>query len=256
MTLASADVRVDVLGVKVSAINMGLAVERIARWIADGEKHYVCVSGAHGVIESQADPELLEIHNRSGLTTPDGMPLVWAGKRAGIVGMERVYGPDLVLALADRAATEQWSFFFYGGAEGVAEEFGQVLQSRYPGLRVAGSFCPPFRPLEEDEVTQITAEINESGADIVLVGLSTPKQERWMASFRPGLEAAALLGVGAAFDFHTDRVRQAPPMVQRLGLEWLFRLVAEPKRLWRRYAIVVPKFMLGIARRPPRIVPE
>ncbi len=246
--------RVDVLGVHVSAIDIPRAVASIEEWIVSGARHYVCVTGAHGVIESQDDPRLLEIHNASGLTTPDGMPLVWAARRAGFDDTERVYGPDLVLALAEHGAERGWSVFYYGGAPGVAADFAQVLESRYPGLRAAGYYTPPFRPLNGDERREVIAQINDSGADIVLVGLSTPKQERWMAEMRPDLEAAALLGVGAAFDFHTGRARQAPPLLQRFGLEWLFRLVTEPRRLAKRYLVVVPRFLLGVARQRPTSV--
>jgi N-acetylglucosaminyldiphosphoundecaprenol N-acetyl-beta-D-mannosaminyltransferase len=245
--------RVDVLGVGVSAIDMDAALEEIAAWVEHGEHHYVCVTGVHGVMESQRDAELKRIHNDSGLTTPDGMPMVWAGRRAGAVGMSRVYGPDLMLALAERAAAEGWRSFFYGGKDGVADLLVTRLQERYPAFRSVGTYSPPFRPLTPDEDDAIVERINASGAELVWVGLSTPKQERWMDAHVGRLDAAALLGVGAAFDIHAGTLPQAPGWMQRHGLEWLYRMIREPRRLWRRYAYNNPRFILGIARTPPRL---
>jgi N-acetylglucosaminyldiphosphoundecaprenol N-acetyl-beta-D-mannosaminyltransferase len=213
--------RVDVLGVGVSAIDMTVAVDEIAAWIEHDEHHYVCVTGVHGVMESQRDPELMRIHNQSGLTTPDGMPMVWAGRRAGATTMDRVYGPDLMLALAERAAAAGWTSFFYGGKDGVADQLVEKLQARFPEFRSVGTYSPPFRPLTPDEDTAIVDRINASGADLVWVGLSTPKQERWMDAHVGRLDAAALLGVGAAFDIHAGTLAQAPVWMQRRGLEWL-----------------------------------
>lgn len=236
----------------VSAVDPERALDRITGWIATGERHYVCVSGVHGVMECQSDPALREIHNRSGLTVPDGMPLVWCAHRAGHADTARVYGPDLMLSVLERAAERGWSSYFYGGAEGVPELLAERLTARFPGLQVAGAESPPFRPLTDEESRATQARINASGAVLVWVGLSTPKQERWMAANRPALDAAVLLGVGAAFDFHTDRVRQAPTWMQQRGLEWLFRLLVEPRRLWRRYLSNNPRFVAAILRRPPR----
>jgi N-acetylglucosaminyldiphosphoundecaprenol N-acetyl-beta-D-mannosaminyltransferase len=246
--------RVDILGVQVSAIDMDMALDEIERWIAQDEPHYVCVTGVHGVMESQRDPGLLAIHNRSGLTTPDGMPMVWCGKRAGASWMRRVYGPDLMLALAARAVEHGWSSFFYGGKEGVPELLASRLQERFPGFQVAGTFSPPFRPLTPEEDADLIARIDASGASLVWVGLSTPKQERWMDGHVGRLRAPVLLGVGAAFDIHAGTLRQAPPWMQRNGLEWLYRLYREPRRLARRYLSNNPRFVLALLRRPPRLV--
>jgi N-acetylglucosaminyldiphosphoundecaprenol N-acetyl-beta-D-mannosaminyltransferase len=251
---AWARARVDVLGVGVSAIDMDQAVAEIGRWVTEREQHYVCVTGVHGVMESQRDPDLRHIHNASGLTTPDGMPMVWAGHRAGATHMRRVYGPDLMLELCALAAERGWSSFFYGGAEGVPEQLAERLAARFPGLRVAGCWSPPFRPLTPEEDDEVVRRINEAAPDLVWVGLSTPKQERWMAAHAGRLHASALLGVGAAFDMHAGRLPQAPPWMQHSGLEWLYRLVREPRRLWRRYLVNNPRFVLAIARRPPALV--
>jgi N-acetylglucosaminyldiphosphoundecaprenol N-acetyl-beta-D-mannosaminyltransferase len=245
--------RVDVLGVGISAIDAAMAVAEIERWIEEGERHYVCVTGVHGVMESQRDESLKEIHNRSGLTTPDGMPMVWAGRRAGASWMERVYGPDLMLALCEKGVERGWTHFLYGGADGVPELLAERLCARFPGLKVAGAYSPPFRPLSPAEEDEVVSMIEAVSPTFVWVGLSTPKQERWMAAFRPRLSTPAILGVGAAFDMHAGRLPQAPPWMQRAGLEWLYRLIKEPRRLWRRYLRNNPAFVARILRRPPSL---
>lgn len=236
--------RVSILGVNVSAINMEMALEVIEGWIVHREPHYVCVTGVHGVMESQRDEGLRRIHNQAGLVTPDGMPLVWLSRLKGYRYVDRVYGPDLMLALCERSAKWGYRHFFYGGAEGVPEQLAAVLQRRFPGLKVAGTYSPPFRPLTPEEDDQIVQMLNEANPDIIWVGLSTPKQERWMAEHRARLTAPVLIGVGAAFDFLTGRKPQAPRWMQRAGLEWLFRLLTEPRRLWRRYLINNPLFVV------------
>ncbi|MGW3742113.1 WecB/TagA/CpsF family glycosyltransferase [Streptomyces sp. NPDC005146] len=248
--------RVDVLGVGISAATPQTAVDEIAHWIETGERTYVCVTGVHGVMEAQRDPELRRIHNTSGLTVPDGMPMVWAGHRAGAFWMRRVYGPDLMLAVLERAAEQGWSSFLYGGAAGVPELLGERLVGRFPGLKIAGAYSPPYRPLTVEESEAVVARINASGADLVWVGLSTPKQELWMAEHRGRLDAPVLLGVGAAFDFHAGLKSQAPGWIQRAGLEWAYRLAREPRRLWRRYLRNNPTYLARIALRPPRLMNE
>lgn len=247
---------VDVLGVCVCAIDLPKAVDRIAGWIDRSEKQYVCVTGVHGVMECQGDPELMRIHNESGLTTCDGMPLVWASKSAGVADAGRVYGPDLMLDVCEASIEHGWTHYFYGGAEGVPEQLAESLGAKFPGLKVVGTYSPPFRELTDEESSEIVERINYSGADLVWVGLSTPKQERWMAAHRDQLEAAALLGVGAAFDFHTGRVRQAPAWIQQSGFEWAFRMAMEPQRLAKRYLSNNPRFVLGVMRQRPRLVAE
>jgi N-acetylglucosaminyldiphosphoundecaprenol N-acetyl-beta-D-mannosaminyltransferase len=245
--------RVDVLGVGISAIDPDDALGEVTRWIDNGIQHYVCVTGVHGVMESQGDAELLRIHNESGLTTPDGMPMVWAARLAGAKNTQRVYGPDLMLAVCERAAQRGWGCFLYGATDDVLDQLRCNLSDRFPGLKIVGTHSPPFRPLTAEEDAAVIHEINDSGAQIVWVGLSTPKQERWMASHIGRLNAPALFGVGAAFDIHAGNLKQAPRWMQRSGLEWLFRLASEPRRLWRRYAVNNPRFVLAISRRRPRI---
>jgi N-acetylglucosaminyldiphosphoundecaprenol N-acetyl-beta-D-mannosaminyltransferase len=235
--------RTNVLGVGVSALTMDSAVQIIDGWIVRQQPHYVCVSGVHGVMESQRDERLRRIHNAAGLVTPDGMPLVWLNHLHGQRHVERVYGPDLLLAVCAHSLTAGYRHYFYGGAEGVPELLAARLSERFPGLQVAGTFSPPFRALTADEDADVIARINASQADIVWVGLSTPRQERWMADHVGRLRAPVLVGVGAAFDFHAGLKPQAPRWMQRNGLEWLFRLLSEPRRLARRYLLNNPLFV-------------
>jgi N-acetylglucosaminyldiphosphoundecaprenol N-acetyl-beta-D-mannosaminyltransferase len=247
--------RFDVLGVGISAVDMGLAVDTIASWIDAGERRYVCVTGVHGVMEAQRDADLLAIHNRSGLTTPDGMPMVWAGRWAGMGGVRRVYGPDLLLAVCALACRRGWTSFFYGGRPGVAELLAARLREWYPGLRIAGTLSPPFRPLTPEEDQEVVRTINAHGPDILWVGLGTPAQERWMAAHRARLTAPAIVGIGAAFDIHAGVLPQAPRWIRHSGFEWLFRLAVEPRRLWRRYLTNNPRFVVRVLQHPPRPMP-
>jgi N-acetylglucosaminyldiphosphoundecaprenol N-acetyl-beta-D-mannosaminyltransferase len=242
----SAPRRVNVLGVGVSPASRASALSQIEHWIATGAREYVCVSGIHGVMESQRDETLRAIHNEAGMVVPDGMPLVWLSRLRGFAGVERVYGPDLLLACCDRSRETGYRHFFYGGGPGVPELLCQRLGARYPGLVVAGAISPPFRKLAPEEEAEVVLQINAAKPDIVWVGLGTPKQERWMAEHRAVLAAPVLIGVGAAFDFHAGLKRQAPKWMQRSGLEWLFRLLAEPRRLWRRYLRNNPLFVWGV----------
>lgn len=246
--------RVSVMGVNISAVNIGEAVEIIGNFIADDERTYVTVTSVHGVVESQHDPELLAVHNRSGLSTPDGMPLVWCCHKAGVASCERTYGPDLMLALCAESAEKGWTNYLYGAGPGIAEKLGERLIADYPGFKVVGTHCPPFRTLTAAEDEAIIAEINQLNPDIVWVGLSTPKQEWWMDAHLNRIDARVMIGVGAAFDFHSGNTKQAPKWMQKRGLEWLFRLATEPKRLWKRYLLGHPQFVWGMLKQRPKIV--
>lgn len=240
--------RLNVLGVGVSVIDMPAAVATIESWIASGATRYVCVTGVHGIMESIDDAELRDILDHAGLVTPDGMPLVWLGWWHGHHEMDRVYGPDLVLSMCARSVAKGYRHFFFGGAQGVADELAGRLRARFPGLVVAGTFTPPFRSMTDGEEDDLARQIAAAAPDILWVGLSTPKQERWMAAHASRLNVPAMIGVGAAFDFHSGRKRQAPRVLQRAGLEWLFRLASEPRRLWRRYLINNPRFVWHVLR--------
>lgn len=236
---------VEILGVRVSAINLQQALSTIEAWIAERRQRYVCITGAHGVMESQHDATLLAIHNQAGMVTPDGMPLVWMSRLLGHSQTRRVYGPDLMRALSELSARRGYRQFYYGGDIGVADKLAATLSASYPGLSVAGTLSPPFRSLTSEEDIGIVAQINAAKPDIVWVGLSTPKQEYWMASHAGRIEAPVMIGVGAAFDFLAGRKAQAPVWMQRNGLEWLFRLSQEPRRLFRRYVWIVPGFLVA-----------
>jgi N-acetylglucosaminyldiphosphoundecaprenol N-acetyl-beta-D-mannosaminyltransferase len=239
--------RFDVLGVPVSAIDMAEALATIEAWIRARTPRYVCVTGVHGVMESQRDEGLRRIHAGAGLVTPDGMPLVWLAHLAGWSHVTRVYGPDLLLACCQAPAGRRWRHFFYGGAPGIADRLAERLLRRVPGLQVVGLEAPPFRPLTADEDAALVARVNAVRPDIVWVGLGTPKQERWMAGHVGRLQVPVLVGVGAAFDFLAGVKRQAPRWMQRSGLEWTFRLASEPRRLWRRYLVNNPAFVWRVA---------
>lgn len=234
--------RYNVLGVGVSALTLAQACDLIVGGRGPLRRGYVCLGTAHGVTEARADPELRRIFNESWLTTPDGMPLVWLGPK----GVERVYGPDLMLAVCDQGRAAGLTHYFYGGTSGVADELKARLLARFPGLSVTGSFTPPFRPLSDAETAALRADVARTRPDVVWVGLGTPKQEKFMAANWRELDAGVLIGVGAAFDFHSGRVRQAPRWIQRSGFEWLFRLGTEPRRLGPRYLKTNPLFALRV----------
>lgn len=238
--------RINILGVGLSAINLDLAVAAIDAALAQKAKGYICVTGVHGVMEAQKDEALRTILNHSFLNTPDGMPMVWLGRLNGARAMNRVYGPDLMLLVCELAQRKGYTHYLYGGAEGVAVELQRKLEAKFPGLKIVGTFTPPFRPLHAEEEAALIRDVNQKKPDILWVGLSTPKQEKFMAQFRDKLDATLFFGVGAAFDFHAGRVRQAPRWMQRSGLEWLFRLGCEPRRLWRRYFRNNPLFVFRV----------
>jgi N-acetylglucosaminyldiphosphoundecaprenol N-acetyl-beta-D-mannosaminyltransferase len=238
--------RFPVLGTAIDAVDIRAAADEVDAWLASQRRSYVCHANVHGIMEALRDPRVAAAYAAAGLTVPDGMPLVWLGRRAGQARVARVYGPDFMLELCARAARRGGSCFYLGGAPGVADALASTLEARFPGLRTAGTWTPPFG-LDATRVdAEAVARVNAAQADLVWVGLGCPRQELWMATHRPHLEAPALIGVGAAFDFHTGRVRQAPPWMQRSGLEWLFRLAQEPRRLWRRYVLLNGLFLVHL----------
>jgi N-acetylglucosaminyldiphosphoundecaprenol N-acetyl-beta-D-mannosaminyltransferase len=240
--------RLNVLGVGISLINMPMALAQLDRWIAEQDRRYVSVCTVHTVMECRRSETLRRIVNAAGMTTPDGMPLVWLSRLAGHRYVSRVYGPDLMLAELAASVPAGHRHFLFGGRAGVADRLAQIMRQKFPGIRIVGTFSPPLGTGKELCTPETAALINEAQPDIVWVGVSSPKQEVWMACMRPLLEAPVLIGVGAAFDFHTGGVRQAPRWMQRSGLEWLFRLWQEPRRLWHRYLVDNPWFLLELAR--------
>jgi len=241
------EARVNVLGVGVSAIDMDEAVLRCQHLVAGSGKGYVCVTGVHGVMEAQHDPQFRTILNRSFLCTPDGMPTVWIGRLRGHGRMRRVYGPDFMLELCRRSVAQGWRHFLYGGGAGTAELLKQQLERLVPGIRVVGTYTPPFRPLSPSEEEKVASAMARARPDVVWVGLSTPKQERFMAHMLSRLETRLMVGVGAAFDIHAGLLPDAPQWMKNAGLQWLYRLLKEPRRLWKRYLINNPTFVWKIA---------
>jgi N-acetylglucosaminyldiphosphoundecaprenol N-acetyl-beta-D-mannosaminyltransferase len=236
--------RVMVLGIGVSAVTVDLAISIIEQWIQRRTPNYACLTGAHGVIESRSDSQLCAIHNAAGLVAPDGMPLVFMAHRLGFKHVARVYGPELMRRLSARSAHCGYRQFYYGGGPGLAERLAATLKALHPGLVIAGTMTPSFGLPTREEEEATVASIKAAAPDIVWVGLSTPKQEVWMASHVKRLNIPVLIGVGAAFDFLAGTKPQAPGWMQRSGLEWAYRLACEPRRLWRRYARIVPLFLL------------
>lgn len=234
--------RADILGILVSCIKMDDAIATMERWIAERRHNYVCVRDAHGIIRSRHNERLRAVHNEAGMVTPDGVPIVWFLRLSGKRHVSRVYGPDLMREMTAVSSRRGYRQFYYGGVDGVSEKLKQVLKEAHPGLEVVGTLCPPFRQLTPEEDQEVVDAINAARPDIVWVGLGTPKQEIWMADHLGRIEAPVMIGVGAAFDFLAGTKRQAPLWMQRTGMEWIFRLCTEPRRLWRRYAYVVPRF--------------
>ena len=245
--------RVEILGVPVSAVNRSGAVAAIGGWVAERRKaapgqspsagRYVCACDVHNVMRAQSDATHMRALRKSDMIVADGAPLVWVSWLRGERHIGRVAGADLLSEVCERSVGEGWSHYFYGGEPGVAGKLAERLAERYEGLNVAGTECPPFRPASPAEVERDVARINASGADIVWVGLGCPKQEIWMLENHARLEGRVVIGVGAAFDFHSGRIERAPVWMREHGLEWLHRLTSEPRRLWRRYLVLAPTFV-------------
>jgi N-acetylglucosaminyldiphosphoundecaprenol N-acetyl-beta-D-mannosaminyltransferase len=240
---------VDVVGVPLAVIDYERTLHWMDAMVSERRQGYVCVCNVHTVMASQEDPALRAALMSSALNVPDGQPLVWALSALGHRLPDRVYGPELMARACARAALSGQRFYLYGGRDQAAlMKLGSSLRRRFPGINIVGGYAPPFRTLTAEERAAVAEDINESEADVVWVGIGVPKQEKWMASLRPHLEAPVLVGVGAAFDFLAGVMPQAPAMLQKAGLEWAFRLAQEPRRLWRRYLRYNPRFVAAFAR--------
>jgi N-acetylglucosaminyldiphosphoundecaprenol N-acetyl-beta-D-mannosaminyltransferase len=236
-----------VLGVRVDAVQIADVIARMREWIARRDAcRYIAVTGMHGIMEAHHDADFKEILNSAGMTVPDGMPLVWLARWKGHPLKRRVYGPDLMLSLCEQTSQDGLRHFFYGGAPATTEKLAKELSERFPGMKVAGAYSPPFRALTAAEDQEAIAQIEAAAPDILWVGLSTPKQERWMREHSASLSVPVMVGVGAAFDIHSKEKKQAPSWMREHGLEWLFRLQQEPRRLWRRYVVYGSEFLLWI----------
>ena len=235
-----------VLGVQVHALQIPDVIRRMEAWISQRcASHFIAVANVHVLMEARHSPSFRRVLDSADLCVPDGMPLVWIGRSRGYSLKHRVYGPDLLLDFCRQTSTKAYRHFFYGGASGVPEALAAKLKCQFPMLEVAGTYSPPFRPLTPEEDASIVDMINRAGADVLWVGLGCPKQECWMYEHREQLRVPVLVGVGQAFDLHAGRLKQAPAWMRGNGLEWLFRLLAEPRRLWRRYLIYNSEFVFS-----------
>ena len=235
--------RANILGVGISAISMADAVHHSDVFLQRGTRGYICVTGVHGIMEAQADDRFRNILNNSLLTTPDGMPTVWLGRWQGFKEMTRVYGPDFMLALCKISVERGYRHFLYGGKPGVAEELKRILSARFPGLQITGTYTPPFRQLNSEEEASLKRQVEDARTDILWCGLSTPKQERFMAQYSGKLPVKLMIGVGAAFDINSGCLKDAPDWMKGAGLQWLYRMIKEPRRLAGRYLKNNPAFL-------------
>ncbi len=248
MESIATDSSVSILGVTVHATSMDRTLSRLESAIANGEKGYVCVTGVHGVMESQMDSDLKRIINHALLNLPDGRPTVWVGWLRGLFQMRQVTGPTMMARLCALSPEKGYTHFFYGGNDGVADQLRDALTQRFPGLKVVGTYTPPFRPLTADEEVDLISKVAQLKPDFFWVGLSTPKQERFMDQYMSKLDTRVMVGVGAAFDIHTGRIKDAPYWMKVTGVQWMHRIWQDPKRLWRRYLVNNPKFVYLITR--------
>lgn len=238
---------INILGTEIGVLNLEMAVELLSGWLKeDSIGRYMCVADVNCIMNSLRDRNVRRAYNNADVCVPDGMPLTWVGRFRGRSEIGRVYGPDLMLRMMDVSALHGYTNYFLGGAEGVAEDLKRRMETRFPGVTIAGTSCPPYRPLSDAEKQDLVAEINRISPDLLWVGLGAPKQDLFMAEFHEMLRCKVMIGVGAAFDFHTGRVPQAPRWMMRLGLEWVFRLLTEPRRLAPRYARNNPLFLWHI----------
>lgn len=233
----------DILGVKIAAVNLTEAIGYVDRLVREKSRNYICVAPVSTIVSCQEDARYKEVVNKAGMVTPDGMPTVWLGKLKGYMNMDRVYGPDLMVMVCQAGESRGYRHYFYGATADVCDLLEKKLKERFPLLNVAGKFSPPFRDLSQDEDKDIIETINRANPDILWVGLGSPKQDFWMHEHRDKLKVPVMIGVGAAFDFLSGQKKQAPRWIQRCGLEWLFRLCCEPRRLWRRYLVGNTKFL-------------
>jgi N-acetylglucosaminyldiphosphoundecaprenol N-acetyl-beta-D-mannosaminyltransferase len=247
MNLESKRKTAEVLGVRVEPLDMESAVARVNEEFEAQRSGYICLIGVHGIMEAQRDPVLAQVYARATMMVPDGTPTVWVGRWQGFNKMQRVAGPDLMLEVIGRKEFAACTHFLYGGNEGVAEKLRDRLQRRFPWARIVGTHTPPFRDLTLEEEVSLAARIHALKPDIIWVGISTPKQERFMMRFLPLLDSTLMFGVGAAFDFHTGRIKDAPQWVKRAGLQWLHRLMQDPRRLFWRYCRSNSAFLWHIA---------
>ena len=244
--IGSGRTSVDILGVRVDALSRDEALRHVEWALLDRRCHVLHLCNAHNVLLAAKDPGYRATMNAGDLNLPDGMGVVVAGRLLGASVPGRLPGADLLAAVCDWGIDRSLRHFFYGGTRGSLAAIVDALHTTYPGLKVAGSYAPPFRPLTDEEADEVCRLINGSGAQIVWVGIGTPGQDQWMEAFRHRLDASVVVGVGAVFDFLSGSRRRAPRWMQQAGLEWLHRLASEPRRLWRRYLLGTPQFVARV----------
>jgi N-acetylglucosaminyldiphosphoundecaprenol N-acetyl-beta-D-mannosaminyltransferase len=232
-----------IVGLRVNAISIAEATELVCAWGGSHESRMVCCANVHVAVTARDRTDLRDAMEKADLVTPDGMPLVWMLRRLGFPQQQRAYGPDLMLSVCERAEALNLGVAFFGSTREVLDSLIDSLKLRYPNLSIVSTISPPFRRLSADENVQVAKQINDAGASVIFVGLGAPRQELWMHEQKEAI-AGVMIGVGAGFDFHAGTVRQAPRWLMRSGLEWLFRLIVEPRRLWRRYFTTIPRFIL------------
>jgi len=238
--------RTSILGVGISVVDVHEAIRQCEELVRARGHGYLCAVDAHSLVEAVRNPAHRRILNHAFLTVADGMPLVWMGRLRGNAAMRRVYGPDFLLAVCAYSVERGWRHFFYGGRPGVAGRLAARLTERFPGLQIAGTFAPPFRDLTPAEETELKARVEEARTDVLWVGLGAPRQERFMAEHNGKLACALMAGVGAAFDFHSGMVKEAPRWLHNTGLQWVYRVMREPRRLGRRYLTCIPVFAWNV----------
>jgi N-acetylglucosaminyldiphosphoundecaprenol N-acetyl-beta-D-mannosaminyltransferase len=226
---------------------MSDAVSYSEKLLQSPSRGYICVTGVHGIMEAQHDERLRSILNASFLTTPDGMPTVWVGKLQGFSNMTRVSGPEYMIEMCRLSVERGYKHFLYGGKPGVADDLKNSLAKRFPGLRITGTYTPPFRPLNQNEEVELGRQIREAQADILWCGISTPKQERFMEKYCGRLPVKLMIGVGAAFDIHSGHSKDGPDWIKNAGMNWFLRMLRDPRRLAGRYLKNNPRFLWRIS---------
>ena len=237
----------NILGVRIHPINIPIVILKINDLIQSGKKGYIILTTVHGIMESQRSLKVKAAYNHSFLTVPDGMPLIYIGKLFGHPKISRCYGPDLMLAVMDASVIKGYTHFLYGGKEGISQELKHVMQSKFPEIKIVDTYTPPFGPLNENEKKYLIERVHHLKPNIIWVGLGAPKQEMFMHEYLPLLDTNLMIGVGAAFDFNTGQIKSAPSWLQKMALEWIYRLAQEPKRLWKRYLLNNPLFLWNFA---------